>query len=173
MKITEAKLRRIVRTMVEQMDRTSYRPSWEDEDVQTKYVDEDEDVQTRYVNELSRQLGDQVVEIEHAGAEVLIHLTGDRLIRISADGEKIWYLNGELHRPDGPAIESADGDKEWWLHDQRHRTDGPAVEWADGGKEWWLNDKRHRTDGPAVERANGNKFWYLNGQLQRTAATFR
>jgi hypothetical protein len=31
MKISEAKLRKIVRTMVEQMDRTSYRPSWEDE----------------------------------------------------------------------------------------------------------------------------------------------
>ena len=31
MKISEAKLRRMVRTMAEQMDRTSYRPSWEDE----------------------------------------------------------------------------------------------------------------------------------------------
>lgn len=31
MKITEAKLRRIVRTMVEQMDRSSYVPSWEDD----------------------------------------------------------------------------------------------------------------------------------------------
>ena len=115
MKITEAKLRRIVRTMVEQMDRTSYRPSWEDEDVQTKYVDEDEDVQTRYVNELSRQLGDQVVEIEHAGTEVLIHLTGDRLIRISADGEKIWYLNGQRQLHD-PEIEYANGDEEWFVN---------------------------------------------------------
>jgi hypothetical protein len=33
MKISEAKLRKIVRTMVEQMDRTSYRPSWEDEEL--------------------------------------------------------------------------------------------------------------------------------------------
>jgi hypothetical protein len=104
MKITEAKLRRIVRTMVEQMDRTSYRHNWEDEDVQTKSV-----------NELSRQLGDQVVEIEHAGTEVLIHLTGDRLIRISADGEKIWYLNGQRQLHD-PEIEYANGDEEWFVN---------------------------------------------------------
>ena len=49
------------------------------------------------------------------------------------------YLNGQLHRIDGPAVESVDGDKEWWLNDQLHRIDGPAVESADGDKEWWLN----------------------------------
>jgi hypothetical protein len=31
-------------------------------------------------------------------------------------GTKIWYLNGELHREDGPAIEYTKGDKEWWLN---------------------------------------------------------
>jgi hypothetical protein len=29
--------------------------------------------------------------------------------------------------------------KEWWLNDQLHREDGPAIEWADGTKSWWLN----------------------------------
>ena len=33
-----------------------------------------------------------------------------------ADGTKEWYLNGKLHREDGPAIERADGTKEWWLN---------------------------------------------------------
>ena len=57
------------------------------------------------------------------------------------DGSKFWRLNGNLHRPDGPAIEDANGSK-WW----------------------YLNGKYHRTDGPAVERANGHKYWYINGK---------
>ena len=28
------------------------------------------------------------------------------------------YLNGKLHRPDGPAVEYADGSKEWWLDEK-------------------------------------------------------
>jgi hypothetical protein len=35
--------------------------------------------------------------------------------------------------------ERADGTKEWWLNGELHRTDGPAVEEANGTKEWWLN----------------------------------
>ncbi len=27
-----------------------------------------------------------------------------------------WYLDGKLHREDGPAREYSDGTKEWWLH---------------------------------------------------------
>ena len=56
-----------------------------------------------------------------------------------ADGTKTWYLNGELHRKDGPAIEGADGTEEWWLNGKRHREDGPAIEYADSTEEWWLN----------------------------------
>ena len=80
------------------------------------------------------------------------------------NGSKAWWLNGKLHRTDGPAIERANGNKAWYLNDKRHRADGPAVEKANGNKEWWLNGKRHRTDGPAIEWANGTKFWYLNGK---------
>jgi len=29
-----------------------------------------------------------------------------------------------------------DGSKEWFLNGQRHREDGPAVEYANGHKEW-------------------------------------
>jgi hypothetical protein len=31
-----------------------------------------------------------------------------------ADGNKFWYLNGERHRVDGPAIEYFNGKKEWY-----------------------------------------------------------
>jgi hypothetical protein len=53
--------------------------------------------------------------------------------------------------------------KEWWLNGVLHREDGPAIEWANGSKEWWLNGKPHREDGPAAEYADGRKEWYLNG----------
>jgi len=56
------------------------------------------------------------------------------------------------------------GTKYWWLNGEYHRVDGPAVEYADGAKYWFLNDKRHRIDGPAIEDANGDKYWYLNGE---------
>ena len=76
-----------------------------------------------------------------------------------------WYLNGNLHREDGPAVECIDGEKEWWVNGKRHRVGGPAVEWAEGSKFWYLNNQRHREDGPAIERANGRKEWYLNDKL--------
>ena len=82
---------------------------------------------------------------------------------IDNDGTVRYYLNGELHRIDGPAIEWANGDKYWYINGQHHRLDGPAIEWADGSKTWWINGKRHRIDGPAVEFSNGNKSWYING----------
>ena len=49
-----------------------------------------------------------------------------------------WYLNGELHRVDGPALEFATGAKSWYQKGQLHREDGPAVEGADGTREWHL-----------------------------------
>ncbi len=55
------------------------------------------------------------------------------------DDRTEWYLNGELHRENGPAIEYADGTKVWHLNGNRHRVDGPAVEYADGSKYWYLN----------------------------------
>jgi hypothetical protein len=36
-------------------------------------------------------------------------------------GTKRWYLNGKLHRLDGPAIEYSGGDKEWWLNGVRQK----------------------------------------------------
>ncbi len=85
------------------------------------------------------------------------------IVKIGEDGTKRWFLNGKLHREDGPAIECADGGKCWYINDKLHREDGPAVECADGGKCWYINDKLHREDGPAIEHANGDKFWLING----------
>jgi hypothetical protein len=84
--------------------------------------------------------------------------------RTLPSGTKRWYLNENLHREDGPAVEYENGDKEWYLNGKLHREDGPAVEWTGGRKEWYLNGKRHREDGPAIEFASGVKYWYLNGK---------
>ena len=85
-------------------------------------------------------------------------------VKVSDNGSKYWYLNGKLHREDGPAVEYADGTKHWYLNGKLHREDGPAVEFADGYKEWYINGKLHREDGPACEWADGSKSWYLNGK---------
>jgi len=79
------------------------------------------------------------------------------------NGDKSWFLNGKLHREDGPAVEWNEGTKFWYLNDKRHREDGPAVEYPSGRKDWYLNGLRHREDGPAVEHSDGCKAWYLNG----------
>ncbi len=47
-----------------------------------------------------------------------------------------------LHREDGPAVEGANGNKYWWLNGELHREDGPAIERVDGSKEWYLNGKK-------------------------------
>jgi hypothetical protein len=54
----------------------------------------------------------------------------------------MWYLNGKLHREDGPAvIEHTSGTKWWYLKGKLHRKDGPAIEYMDGTKVWSLHGK--------------------------------
>jgi hypothetical protein len=85
-------------------------------------------------------------------------------VKVFSNGSREWYLNGNRHRADGPAVECVNGSKEWWLNGNRHREDGPAVKLADGGKAWYLNGKLHRADGPAVKYTDGSKSWYLEGK---------
>ena len=84
-------------------------------------------------------------------------------VRVYNTGEKSWYLNGKLHREDGPAYEFVNGDKYWLLNGRRHRVDGPACEYTSGAKFWYLNGNLHREDGPAIEFVDGSKRWFLNG----------
>ena len=72
-----------------------------------------------------------------------------------AHGDKFWFINGELHREDGPAIEYAHGGKHWFLNGERHREDGPAIEYAHGGKHWYLNGKE-LTEEEFLSRKQGN-----------------
>ena len=63
-------------------------------------------------------------------------------VRVNSYGDKQWYLNGQRHREDGPAIEFNNGSQLWYLNGQLHREDGPAIELADGTKKWWLNGQQ-------------------------------
>ena len=73
-------------------------------------------------------------------------------------------LAGKEWDPTRSTFQWPTGDKHWYLNGERHREDGPAIEWTDGTKHWYLNGERHRKDGPAIEYSNGDKLWYLNGK---------
>ena len=63
------------------------------------------------------------------------------IVKVNDYGTKAWWLNGLLHREDGPAVEDSDGNKSWYLNGKCHRVDGPAVEYSNGSKSWYLNGK--------------------------------
>lgn len=108
-------------------------------------------------------------------------------------GIEIWYINGLMHREDGPAYDS-ESYKEWRINNQLHRENEPAIvdnilnnkEWWTNGnlhrendkpaiinerfefKEWWFNGKRHReNDKPAKIIDNYLSEWWFNGYLHR------
>ena len=84
---------------------------------------------------------------------------------IKTNGSDKWYLDGKLHREDGPAIIRADGSQVWYLHGEIHRENRPAAIWTNGSEEWYLHGKRHREDGPAAAIGHkGTKLWYLYGE---------
>jgi hypothetical protein len=66
---------------------------------------------------------------------------------IDQDGDKVWLLNGQYHREDGPAIVYVNGDEDWYLHGDYHRTNGPAIVWADGTASWYLHGSHYTFDG--------------------------
>ena len=84
--------------------------------------------------------------------------------KVDEYGNKEWFLNGSLHREDGPAVEYANGTKEWYLHGNRHREDGPAVERAGGTKEWYLHDEPVHPETIVDLHLSRGVFCYYNEQ---------
>ena len=37
-------------------------------------------------------------------------------VKVYGSGDRFWFLNGKLHREDGPACEDVDGSKEWYFN---------------------------------------------------------
>jgi len=62
------------------------------------------------------------VDIENSGLiyESLIFNIDDEQEITYEDGDKSWFLNGKLHRADGPAIERSGGDKYWFLNGKKY-----------------------------------------------------
>jgi hypothetical protein len=83
---------------------------------------------------------------------------------VDSNGTQRWYLNGQLHREDGPAVILSDGTQYWCCNGQLHREDGPAVIYSDGTQLWYRNDRLHREDGPAAIWTNGTQLWYWQGR---------
>lgn len=83
---------------------------------------------------------------------------------VDEDGTQDWWVNGQLHRLDGPARIYANGDQEWCVAGQLHRLDGPARTYANGSQSWLVNGQRHRLDGPAFIGAAGSQAWWVRGQ---------
>lgn len=48
-----------------------------------------------------------------------------------------WYCTSEF----SGCVKFPSGYKAWYLNGERHRVDGPAVEYVDGRKRWCLNGK--------------------------------
>lgn len=70
-----------------------------------------------------------------------------------------------------PSIDKL-GNRRWYVNGQLHRLDGPAVEYIGGDYMWYRKGKNHRTDGPAIEYRGVAKYWYVNG-VQYTEEQFR
>ena len=86
--------------------------------------------------------------------------------RLFPDGTKAWYLNGKLHREDGPAVECASGTKEWFLHGKYHREDGPAHEWGDGHKQWYLHGELIHPEALVDLQLSRGVFCYYNEETE-------
>ena len=71
--------------------------------------------------------------------------------RVNSAGTEVWYLNGKVHRTDGPAIIHPEGCALWLRNGKLHRLDGPAITHADGSEEWWVHGVRYEPPPPCPE----------------------
>jgi hypothetical protein len=73
-----------------------------------------------------------------------------------------WYLNGFLHREDGPAF-CLPQCEEWYFEGYLHRIGAPALT-RFGDRYWMVKGKIHREDGPAIMFKHESKHnrWFIN-----------
>ena len=94
------------------------------------------------------------------------------VIRNKNNARITYYLNGKLHRENGPAVIFVDSDgrrcKEYWQHGKYHREDGPAIVYGRRYKEWLIEGKYHRENGPAIIMGEGEpdelREYWVNGE---------
>lgn len=86
------------------------------------------------------------------------------------NGDLFFFMNGVLHREDGPAVIRVSGTQEWYQEGVLHRdNDLPALIHWTGRQEWYHKGLLHRdNDLPAYISATGKLLkWYQYGILHR------
>lgn len=85
---------------------------------------------------------------------------------IYADGTKIWYKYGVIHRGGGMPAYVVQGHAEiWYQYGNVHRDgDQPAIIHANGYKVWFKNGQCHRVGGPAVVYPGWVEEWHYKGK---------
>ncbi len=95
-------------------------------------------------------------------------LNDDHSVNTDRRCNSTWYYHGQLHRVDGPAINSLGLWFTWYRHGALHRTDGPARMFDTSMICWQQEGKDYRTDGPATICVHGDVYWCPNGVRHRT-----
>ena len=80
------------------------------------------------------------------------------MTEISATGRPISKTGGY------DEVRKTGRDQSFWLDGQLHRTDGPALVTAEGDEHWYVEGRRHRADGPAIVTRNGAELFFVDGQ---------
>jgi hypothetical protein len=90
----------------------------------------------------------------------------------SENGTKFVYKDKAmtiLHNETGPAIAHANGDVEYYLDGKLHRTDGPAISWcvdkSNTHLEWWV-DGVHITADKLEEAAQAYRLSKIEHRLE-------
>ena len=68
-----------------------------------------------------------------------------KIPRIDEDGNKRWFnKDGKLHRDnDLPAVKMTNKYKAWYINGERHRRNGPAIIYPNGTYKWYVNGKEY------------------------------
>ena len=95
-------------------------------------------------------------------------------VKTDSFGTTRHFLNGALHRDDGPAVIYSNGILEYCQFGVLHRDRGPAMIYPRDGvpgdvdEYWYFLGELHRDDGPAVISKDEHTMWYNHGKLHRT-----
>lgn len=105
-------------------------------------------------------------------------LYGERLSKVDWEiavlrrGTKVGVEEKPVVREVGFRVETTRWGTFYYLDGQLHREDGPAVERNNGDRQWYQRGLLHRIDGPAIIHTNGYQAWAENGRIIKSENHF-
>lgn len=78
-------------------------------------------------------------DVKYVSHDVRVLHSGTGSIFYEKLNNKQWVN----HREDGPAITFQNGNKFWYINGNLHRMDGPACEYKDGPGKYYIHGKIH------------------------------